>query len=216
MERIGFGVIDAQRGFMPAEVGAVLGVAGFGELGVAEGDVIVPLVNRVMAEVAARGGYLFTTQDWHPAATAHFSATPNFTTTWPVHCVAETAGADFHPQLVFPTGTAHFRKGMDVLVRGEDDTSYSGYYATDANGARLPDVLRAQGVTTLYLAGLALDYCVGSTALDMVQHLGIPVVVLLDATRPVAATTGAAMVERFGQMGVAVAQCADLLQAQGH
>lgn len=216
MERIGFGVIDAQRGFMPAEVGAVLGVAGFGELGVAEGDVIVPLVNRVMAEVTARGGYVFTTQDWHPAATAHFSATPNFTTTWPVHCVAETAGADFHPQLVFPTGTAHFRKGMDVLVRGEDDTSYSGYYATDANGARLPDVLRAQGVTTLYLAGLALDYCVGSTALDMVQHLGIPVVVLLDATRPVAATTGAAMVERFGQMGVAVAQCADLLQAQGH
>ncbi|MBM4413518.1 MAG: isochorismatase family protein [Chloroflexi bacterium] len=216
MERIGFGLIDAQRGFMPTEVGAALGVAGFGELGVAEGEAIVPLVNRVMAEVTARGGYVFTTQDWHPAATAHFSATPNFTTTWPVHCVAETAGADFHPQLVFPTGTAHFRKGMDVLVRGEDDTSYSGYYATDANGARLPDVLRAQGVTTLYLAGLALDYCVGSTALDVVLHVGISVVVLLDATRPVAAETGAAMVERFGQMGVTVAQCADLLQPQGH
>jgi len=214
MGRIGFGLIDAQRGFMPAEVGVNLGVAGFGELGVAEGDHIVPLVNRVMTEVAARGGYVFTTQDWHPADTAHFSATPNFTTTWPVHCVAETAGADFHPDLVFPTGTVHFHKGMDVLVRGEDDTSYSGYYATDASGARLPDVLRAQGITTLYLAGLALDYCVGSTALDMVQKVGIPVVVLLDATRPVAAATGEAMVARFGQMGVAVAQSTDVWQVR--
>lgn len=215
MGRIGFGLIDAQRGFMPAEVGVALGVAGFGELGVAEGDAIVPIVNHVMAEVAARGGYVFTTQDWHPAETAHFSMTPNYTTTWPVHCVAETAGADFHPQLVFPTGTAHFHKGMDVLVRGEDDMSYSGYYATDANGSRLPDVLQAQGITTLYLAGLALDYCVGSTALDIVQKVGISVVVLRDATRPVNPATGASMIERFGQAGVAVVQSADVWQVQG-
>jgi len=195
------GIIDAQRGFMPADEGIRLGVAGFGELPIAGGEQIVPLVNRLLADAQARGRTTFTTQDWHPAQTAHFSATPNFTTTWPVHCVADTAGAALHPHIVVPTEALQFRKGAEVLHNGADDTSYSAWYA-HADGLSLPDSLRMRGVETIYLAGLAFDYCVGRTALDLAQRGGWRVVVLYDATRAVAEASDAAMQQSLRDAGV--------------
>ena len=195
------GIIDAQRGFMPADEGIRLGVAGFGELPIAGGEQIVATVNQLLAVGHARGGTLFTTQDWHPAQTAHFSATPNFTTTWPVHCVADTAGAELHPHIVLPAETHRFRKGAEVLQNGADDTSYSAWYASAA-GMSLPDFLRMRGVETIYLAGLAFDYCVGRTALDLAQQGGWRVVVLYDATRAVAEASDAAMQQSLRDAGV--------------
>ena len=197
---IAYGIIDAQAGFMPAHVA----VAGTGELGVSEGDLIIPVVNRLTQYALDQGWHVFTTQDWHPAQTAHFSATPNFTTTWPVHCVAGTAGAAIHPEIVVPAGATPFHKGMDVLSDGADDTSYSGYYAQTDNGLTLPAWLVQHQITQVYLVGLAFDYCVGSTALDLAQQCGVAVHVIIDATRPVAIASQQMMLARLAVAGVTV------------
>ena len=197
---IAYGIIDAQAGFMPAHVA----VAGTGELGVSEGDLIIPVVNRLTQYALDQGWHVFTTQDWHPAQTAHFSATPNFTTTWPVHCVAGTAGAAIHPEIVVPAGATPFHKGMDVLSDGADDTSYSGYYAQTDAGLSLPAWLAQHQITQVYLVGLAFDYCVGSTALDLAQQCGVAVHVIIDATRPVAIASQQMMLARLAAAGVTV------------
>jgi len=197
---IAYGIIDAQAGFMPVHVD----VAGTGELGVSEGDLIIPVVNRLTQHALDQSWHVFTTQDWHPAQTAHFSATPNFTTTWPVHCVAGTAGAAIHPEIVVPAGATSFHKGMDVLSDGADDTSYSGYYAQTDNGLTLPVWLAQHQITQVYLVGLAFDYCVGSTALDLAQQCGVAVHVIIDATRPVAIASQQMMLARMAAAGVTV------------
>ena len=197
---IAYGIIDAQAGFMPAQVA----VAGTGELGVSEGEQIIPVVNRLTQYALAQGWAVFTTQVWHPTQTAHFSATPNFTTTWPVHCVAGTAGAAIHPDIVVPVGATTFHKGMDVLSDGADDTSYSGYYAQTETGLSLPAWLAQRQITQVYLVGLAFDYCVGSTALDLAQRSGVVVRVISDATRPVAMASQHTMLARLAAAGVTV------------
>lgn len=212
MKKIAFGVIDAQRGFMPAAEGVRLGVAGFGELPVAGGEQIVGNVNKLMAAVALRGGQVFTTQDWHPRETAHFADEPNFTTTWPVHCVGDTPGAALHPELNLPTGTMQFKKGTDVLARGEDDNSYSGYYGRNEQGELLGDVLSQQGITRIILGGLALDYCVGRTAIDLRTRFGAEVTVVTDATRGIADASVDAMIAQFDQLGIQTTTTDAMLQ----
>jgi nicotinamidase/pyrazinamidase len=197
---IAYGIIDAQAGFMPVQVA----VAGTGELGVGEGDLIIPLVNQLTQYALGCGWDVFTTQDWHPAQTAHFSATPNFTTTWPVHCVAGTAGATIHPEIAVPASATIFHKGMEVLNDGADDTSYSGYYAHTDDGLTLPAWLVQRQISHVYLVGLAFDYCVGSTALDLVQRCGVAVSVIIDATRPVAMASQQTMLARMAAAGVTV------------
>ncbi|HSX16139.1 MAG TPA: hypothetical protein VLF40_05080 [Candidatus Saccharimonadales bacterium] len=93
---IALGVIDVQPGFMPAEEGLRLGLPGFGELPVPGGQEIVPKMNRLMAAFAAAGHPIFTTQDFHPRETAHFSETPDYETTWPVHCVGGGCTGDLN------------------------------------------------------------------------------------------------------------------------
>ncbi len=207
-----FGLIDAQRGFMPAEEGQRLNVEGFGELPITEGEQIVSNVNTLLGEFAVRNLALFTTQDWHPENTAHFAEEPNFNTTWPRHCVNNTPGAELHPEIVLPAGSKQFVKGFEPLMRGEDDTSYSGYNAyNQQDGLRPTEYLENHGVTTLILGGLALDYCVGKTAIDMREKAGLEVTVVTDATRPVAEETGVEMLEQFKDKGIKVATTEEVL-----
>ena len=197
---IAYGIIDAQAGFMPTQTAVV----GTGELGVSEGNLIIPVVNQLTQSALGRGWDIFTTQDWHPAQTAHFSATPNYTTTWPVHCVAGTAGAAIHPEITVPPRATNFYKGMEVLNDGADDTSYSGYYAHTDDGVTLSAWLVQRQISHVYLVGLAFDYCVGSTALDLVQRCGVAVRVIIDATRPVAMVSQQTMLARLAAAGVTV------------
>ncbi|MDB5184991.1 MAG: isochorismatase hydrolase, nicotinamidase/pyrazinamidase [Candidatus Saccharibacteria bacterium] len=203
MNQTAIGLIDVQRGFMPAEEGQRLETHGFGELPVPEGEQVIPALNRLVGAYAAAGAGVFTTQDWHPHVTAHFSDQPNFTTTWPKHCVDGTPGAELHPGLVLPGRHIRFIKGFEPLERGEDDLSYSGYYAEDpTTGHSLPDWLTARDIKTVILGGLALDYCVGETALDLRQKLGLEVIVALDGTRGIAEDSNASMLARFEEAGV--------------
>ena len=211
MEKVALGIIDAQRGFMPLTEGQRLDVPGFGELPVTDGEQIVPNVNQLLGAYATKGCLTFTTQDWHPAETAHFSNEPNFTTTWPVHCVGGTPGAELHPSVAVPASTIRIRKGMEQLARGEDDRSYSGYYGMNSNGEYLGNILRQHGITSVVLGGLALDYCVGKTALDLRTKLGLDVTVAIDATRGISDASVEAMLGQFEASGVKVATTDEIL-----
>jgi nicotinamidase/pyrazinamidase len=131
-----------------------------------------------VAAAQAAGAQVVYTQDWHPKSTPHFAKDGGV---WPVHCVMETWGAEFQPELhvVGPV----VRKGSN----GED--GYSGFTMRDpTTGETVPTALAAllaeQGVTRLVICGLATDYCVRWTVLDARSH-GYPVTVLENGIRAV-------------------------------
>jgi nicotinamidase/pyrazinamidase len=150
-----------------------------GNLSVAGGDAIVPYVNGQIAAALAGGAFVAYTQDWHPPSTPHFAKDGG---PWPVHCVAGTWGAAFHPALTADAGPS-VRKGAN----GED--GYSGFTMRDPlKGATVPTeldgLLRGRGIRRVVVCGLATDYCVRATALDAAA-LGYQTSVLVDGVRAV-------------------------------
>ncbi len=147
-----------------------------GSLYVGGGEAVVPLANREVQRARAAGSPVFYTQDWHPESTPHFQKDGGV---WPVHCVAGTWGAEFHPDLQVEGEV--IQKGAD----GED--GYSGFTVKDAvsgdtEATRLGGRLEELGVRRVVVLGLAGDYCVGDTALDG-SRLGFDVTVLPEAVR---------------------------------
>lgn len=161
-------VVDVQNDFADPE----------GSLYVRGADAVIPVVNREVAAAHAAGALVVTTQDWHPPATPHFAKDGG---TWPVHCVADTWGAELHPDLA--PGSHQVFKG----VGGED--GYSGFSMVhpttgDTTSTGLDDLLRTHGIERVVVLGLATDYCVKETALDAVR-LGYQTTAVLDGMRPV-------------------------------
>jgi len=150
-----------------------------GSLYVAGGEQIVPIVNAEVERAREAGAQVVYTQDWHPEHTPHFQRDGGI---WPVHCVEDTHGAEFHEDLLVADGRV-VRKGHD----GRD--GYSGFSVRDPlSGERgdtlLHEMLEANGIERLVICGLATDYCVVETVLDA-RMLGYPVEVLTDAVRAV-------------------------------
>ena len=158
-------VVDVQNDFCPG-----------GSLAVADGTAVVPPLNRLMKEFLDRGEPVFKTRDWHPAQTKHFTA---YGGVWPVHCVQNTTGAEFHPDLIEDPRITIVSKGVDLSADG-----YSGF-----DGTNLAEILREQGVEELWVGGLATDYCVKHTVLDALRE-GFTVKALADAMRPVNVNPG--------------------------
>ena len=226
-ERLVVGVIDVQRGFTPAEEGERLGLEGFGELPVPHAEEVVEPINRLLAALALKDTpkkFVFTTQDWHKEPTAHFSDNPDFVNSWPRHCVAGELGAALHPKLLIPLDLPHekFYKGYERLREGEEDLSYSGYYAVDLDGvealgdrggyyagSRLRDRLYPED--KVILTGVALEKCLGLTALDLRIKKGMDVTVALDATRPITEEGAVEMLRRFEEAGVTVSDTETLI-----
>lgn len=149
-----------------------------GGLYVTDGGAVVSAINEQVAAARAAGGRVVYTADWHPESTPHFAKDGGI---WPVHCVRDTWGAEFHPDLVVDGPVV--RKGSN----GED--GYSGFTMRDAETeettpTELAGLLQEWGVTKLVVAGLATDYCVKSTALDGLE-LGFHVRLLREAVRSV-------------------------------
>ena len=159
-------VVDVQNDF--ADPGGSLSVRG--------GADVVPVINREASLAVNNGGTVVYTQDWHPEHTPHFAKDGGI---WPDHCIADTWGAAFHPSLEVAADAAIVHKGAN----GED--GYSGFTMRDpASDETIPTELeanlRAAGVDSVVVTGLATDYCVKATALDAVR-LGFATTVLTDA-----------------------------------
>ncbi len=182
-------VVDVQNDF--ADPGGGLSVTG--------GDRIVPVVNAQVARATAAGATVVYTQDWHPPATPHFQKDGGV---WPVHCVRDTWGAEFHPALRVD--------GPAVRKGGNGEDGYSGFTMRDPVTAEnvpteLERLLRERGVERVVICGLATDYCVKATALDAVA-LGFATSVLTDAIAAVDLEPGdgARALAELGAAGVVV------------
>ncbi len=156
-----------------------------GSLHVAGARDIVPVVNSQIALARANRALVVFSQDWHPSHTPHFARDGG---AWPVHCVADTWGAELYPSLDCPPGSPLIRKGTN----GED--GYSAFTMRDADtGETVPTPLEAllheAGVHTVVVVGLATDYCVRFTALDAVR-LGHRTTVLTDGVAAVNVDSG--------------------------
>ncbi len=203
-------LVDLQNDFMPG-----------GALAVPEGDRVVPLANRL----AGAFDLVVATQDWHPADHGSFAAShpgrrpgeiidlhglPQVL--WPVHGVQDTPGADFHRDLDRSRLTRIIRKGTDPQV-----DSYSGFFDNGHRHATgLGEFLKGQGVTRVYILGLATDYCVKATAIDAVR-LGFTTWLVEDACRGVGLHPGdiAAALHEMMRAGVALTSSDRLLASTG-
>ena len=167
-------VVDVQNDF--ADPG--------GSLYVHEGEAVVPVANDQIAEAESAGAFVAYTQDWHPEITLHFEKDGGL---WPVHCVHDTWGAMFHPDLRVIGEVV--RKG----TQGED--GYSAFSVRDPrSGDTAPTILHGllaeHGVRRLVICGLATDFCVVETVTNA-RELGYPVTVLRDGVRAVDRKAGA-------------------------
>ncbi|MEX0625740.1 MAG: isochorismatase family protein [Chloroflexota bacterium] len=166
-------VVDLQNDF--ADPAGSLHVSGASE--------VVSRMNDEIQVAVSEEAMVVYTQDWHPTSTPHFAKDGGV---WPVHCVAETWGAELHPELVVAGPSV--RKGSN----GED--GYSGFTMRDpVSGVDLPTelaaLLRDRGVTRVVVGGLATDYCVLGTVLDA-RRLGFETIVLTAAVAAVELTAG--------------------------
>lgn len=171
-------IVDPQNDFLPG-----------GALAVPRGDEIIPLVNRL----ALRFDKVILTQDWHPPghisfASSHPGKLPFSTidlpygkqVLWPDHCVQGTRGADFAAALAVPQAQTVIRKGFHAHT-----DSYSAFLEADrSTRTGLAGLLRERGVSTVYLCGLALDFCVAWSALDA-RAAGFEAIVIEDACRAI-------------------------------
>ncbi|MFA5261216.1 MAG: bifunctional nicotinamidase/pyrazinamidase [Candidatus Omnitrophota bacterium] len=165
MPRKALVLVDVQNDFCPG-----------GALPVPDGDKIISRCNRYLEMFQKAGRLIVLSRDWHPSETRHFKTQGGV---WPVHCVRETQGAQFHPELILPKETVVVSKG-----EGDDDDSYSAFQGTDARGRCLEKVLKDDRVGEIYVGGLATDYCVKATCLDGIR-LGFRVSLLKDASKGV-------------------------------
>lgn len=156
-------VVDVQNDFCPG-----------GALAVPEGDKVVPNINKYIKIFSKKKLFIFASRDWHPLKTKHFK---DFGGMWPVHCIQNTRGAAFHPELKLPKEAILLYKGMD-----QEKDSYSAFQSEDVNGASFLNLLNILGVKELYICGLATDYCVKSSTIDALRK-GFKVKLLLDAIK---------------------------------
>ncbi len=158
-------IVDVQRDFLPG-----------GALGVAGGDAVVPVLNHCIAEFLRRGLPIYATRDWHPSEHCSFRERGG---PWPPHCVAGSPGAQFAPTLTLPGSAGVVSKAVEP-----EADAYSGFEGTD-----LAARLHRHGCRRVVIGGLATEYCVRATALDA-RKLGLDVIVLEDAIRPVEVRRG--------------------------
>lgn len=171
-------IVDVQNDFLPG-----------GALAVAEGDQVIPAINKLQAKFE----FVVATQDFHPAdhgsfAANHAGKSPGefielvglTQILWPVHCVQGTFGSEFHEDLESAAWKAVFQKGRNPVV-----DSYSGFFDNaKRSDTGLGKYLKSHGIERVFVVGLALDYCVKFTARDA-RDLGFETFLVADATRAV-------------------------------
>ena len=198
-------VVDVQNGFCPG-----------GNLAVADADQIIPCIN-VLGRVFQN---IVITQDWHPATHVSFAANHagkqdyeqiqlsyGEQVLWPVHCVQGTLDSELHPDLDLPTAQLIIRKGFHEQI-----DSYSAFMEADRKTTTgLAAYLKAREIDTVYIVGIATDFCVAWTAIDACE-LGFSTYVIEDATKAI--DLNGSLEQAWQQMlahGVQRIQSADIL-----
>lgn len=202
-------VVDIQNDFCPG-----------GALAVPRGNEVVPVVNRL----AAKFHNVVLTQDWHPRghssfASSHSGKKPFETVSapygpqilWPDHCVQGTRGAEFHRALDIPHAALVIRKGTDRAI-----DSYSAFYENDRKTPTgLVGYLRERGLSRVFLAGLALDFCVRYSAEDA-RREGLAVFVVEDGCRGIDVDGSVAATRKsFAALGICCLSALDFAAADG-
>ncbi|MBW8805235.1 MAG: nicotinamidase [Catenulisporales bacterium] len=168
-----------------------------GSLPVSGGSQVAGGVTELLA-APDRGGYeqVVATRDWHTDPGPHFSDQPDYVTSWPVHCVAGTEGAEFHPDF-------NLLRVDEIFSKGAYAAAYSGFQGVDGADTPLADWLRARNVDEVDVVGIATDHCVRATALDAARQ-GFHTRVLAGLTAGVAQATTAEAIEEMRGAGVEV------------
>jgi nicotinamidase/pyrazinamidase len=185
-------VVDLQNDFCPG-----------GALAVTDGDKVVKPINKLL-DISEGTDFLpVFSRDWHPSQTKHFAENGGV---WPKHCVQNTKGAEFHPDLKFVPGFEVVSKGM-----GLNEDAYSAFDGITSEGLTLEEFLKNYGVKRVYVGGLALDYCVSATAIDAARR-GFETTVLMDATRAVnlQPDDGSRAIQRMRDAGVLIGHTQNL------
>jgi len=174
-------VVDVQNDFCPG-----------GSLAVDHGDQVIAPLNSLIRQFLDRDEPVYKTRDWHPPQANHFAAYGGL---WPFHCIQNTPGAEFHPDLIDDPRITVISKGIDDSADG-----YSGF-----DGTNLTELLREAGVQEIWVGGLATDYCVKATVIDGVRR-GFKVKALADAMRAVNVNPGdgASAVEQMKAVGAEI------------
>jgi len=152
-------VVDVQKDFCPG-----------GTLPVKHGDEIIPVLNEYIQKFEEAGAQIYTTRDWHPSNHVSFKSQGG---PWPSHCVQNTEGAEFHRDLLLPIGTIIISKANSLKE------TYSGFDETN-----LEEDLKRKNIRSVFVGGLATDYCVLNTVLDALR-LGFETFLLTDAIKGV-------------------------------
>ena len=170
-----------------------------GALGVTGGDSVAEGITRHLETHAGDYSAVIASRDWHDPDSdngGHFSATPDFVDSWPVHCVAETEGAEYDPLLSTEAISHHVRKGQ-----GRPD--YSAFQGTTDTGSSLGELLQQLAVTELDIVGIAIDHCVRASALDALSA-SVEVRVLTDLVAGVGAESSAAALSEVEAAGASI------------
>jgi nicotinamidase/pyrazinamidase len=165
-----------------------------GSLPVGGGAAVAARISELIATEPHRWQHIVATQDYHVDPGSHFGEPPDYVDTWPIHGLAGTPGAEFHPNLRTDRIEAVFRKG-------ERSAAFSGFDGHADGGEPMADWLRRHEVDTVEVVGLATDHCVRATALDAVRE-GFATTVLLDLTAAVAARTTQVALDQLSEAGV--------------
>lgn len=185
-------VVDVQNDFCE---GGSMGVNGGAFVAFKIGDVLHTWQEARSDQNATPAyDYVVATRDHHIDPGDHFSESPDFVDSWPRHCVANTDGAAFHPNLDPQPFDA-------IFLKGEYVAAYSGFEGVTPDGVSLADWLRAHDVTTVDIIGLTTDHCVRETALDAVRE-GLSARVLLEFTAGVAPETTERALRDMREAGV--------------
>jgi nicotinamidase/pyrazinamidase len=174
-----------------------------GALGVEGGAQVARGITDFIAEHSPEYAVIVASRDWHDADNdngGHFAQdgeAPNFVTTWPVHCVAGSTGAEYHPDLTLPDHTLHVKKGQGV-------PSYSMFEGHSDDGRTVEEILTAAGVSEVDVVGIATDHCVRASALDA-RGAGFEVRVLSDLIAAVSPDTERSARAEMTEAGVVFA-----------
>ena len=168
-----------------------------GSLAVQGGAATAAAISRHVAAEAEAYAHVVASRDYHLDPGDHFSEEPDFSASWPAHCVADTAGAQFHQD--FDTSRVEA-----VFSKGANSAAYSVFEGIDEAGTPLVVWLRERGVAELDVVGIATDHCVRATALDAARH-GFTTRVLLSLTAGVHPATTAAALDEMRAAGVELA-----------